>query len=163
MAQTFSCLPLTVWALIRSLANPWDLWWTKSHWNRFLSKHLSLTLSNVIPPMLHTYFHLHTTLVKMVSRKSLITFMQSNSFMNESMKLHAKQCSFGYRGALVKKCFHTVSLLRVKPALTYLTSHHIMKCWFLKQKDWQIVSPNSTVNVSSSDILSQSCCQLNSS
>jgi len=43
----------------------------------------------------------------------------------------------GYGGALVSLC--TVGLLRVKPALTYLTNHCITKkCWFLKQKDYQI-------------------------
>ena len=48
--------------------------------------------------------------------------------------LHASNALLGYRGVLLS--LYTVSLLRVKPALTYLTNHRITKkCRFLKQKD----------------------------
>jgi hypothetical protein len=66
--------------------DPWPIhgiWWTKSPSNRFHSEHFSFTMTNVIPPMLDTHLHLHTTLVKMASRQSLITFMQSDALLDK--------------------------------------------------------------------------------
>jgi hypothetical protein len=53
----------------------WDLWWTKSHWDRFYSEYfeiLRFSLVGTITPMLLTHIVLTTTCIKTSRRKLVI-------------------------------------------------------------------------------------------
>lgn len=70
-------------------------WSTEWHRYRFSCWMLLFSTVSFMPPLLHTFIHLHTTIIRQVSRQSL--------------RPETKQCSFGYQGSLKEKCFHIKS------------------------------------------------------
>jgi hypothetical protein len=62
MAQTVSRCLLTVGQRLGFDAGQvvCDLWWSARHWDRCVSPVLGYSSIGVVPPMLHTHFHLST-------------------------------------------------------------------------------------------------------